>query len=180
MEPVLDPDHPSDQPTHLEPGKEAQPLRSHHPHEDVDDRGHKRFGQENREPLMDPKPLRRRSGRAGSDHRPSGCRSPASQPRSRPYATLHLGEDNNRRKPRFCVGRKLPPALGADKTGERVDQSPEWDSETFELTSSVAGGPGRSTLVLRDVVGHAEIAGSEGPPLLGGNQTARGRRECPR
>jgi hypothetical protein len=68
--------------------------------------------------------------------------------------------------PRFCVGRKLPFALRTDRTGEKVDQSPEGDSETFELTSSVAGGPGRGTLVLRDVVGHAEVAGSKGPPFL--------------
>jgi hypothetical protein len=68
--------------------------------------------------------------------------------------------------PRFCVGRKLPFALRADRTGEKVDQSPEWDSETFELTSTVAGGPGRSTLVLRHGVGHAEVAGSKGPPFL--------------
>jgi hypothetical protein len=69
--------------------------------------------------------------------------------------------------PRFCIGRKLPYALPTDRTREEVDQSPEGDSETLELTASMSGGPRRSTRVLRNVVGHAEVASSKGPPLLG-------------
>jgi hypothetical protein len=68
--------------------------------------------------------------------------------------------------PRLGIGRKLTVASSTDKTGEKVDERTERHAQTFEFPASMSGGPGRNTVVFRDVVGHAEVASGERPPLL--------------
>jgi hypothetical protein len=67
---------------------------------------------------------------------------------------------------RLGVGRKLAVASSTDRTGEKVNERATRDAQTFELPTSMSGGPWRNTVVFRNVVGHAKVASSERPPLL--------------
>jgi hypothetical protein len=68
--------------------------------------------------------------------------------------------------PRLCVGRKFTVASSTDRTGEKVDKRTKRDTQTFELSTTMSGGPRGNTVVFRDIVGHAEMASSKRPPLL--------------
>ena len=72
-----------------------------------------------------------------------------------------ISEENTR----DGVGGKLMRRSFPDWTGEKVNQCPEGDPMTFELTTSVPDGPRRNTRVFGDVMGHAEVTCSERPPL---------------
>jgi hypothetical protein len=68
--------------------------------------------------------------------------------------------------PRLCVGRKFTVASSTDRTGEEVNKRTKRDTQTFELSTTMSGGPRGNTVVFRDIVGHAEVASSKRPPLL--------------
>jgi hypothetical protein len=68
-----------------------------------------------------------------------------------------VAEDNSR----LCVGRELPVTRSTNRTGEKVDERTERDTQTLEFSASVSCGPRRNTVVFRDAVGHAEMARSE-------------------
>jgi len=68
--------------------------------------------------------------------------------------------------PRLCVGRKFTVASSTDRTGEEINERTKRDAQTLEFPASVSGGPWRNTVVFRNVVGHAEVASNERPPLL--------------
>ena len=60
--------------------------------------------------------------------------------------------------PRDRVRSKFGGRRLADGAGKKINESPERDSQTFELPTPVPGGPKRNTIVFRDIVGHAEVS----------------------